>query len=336
MKIFINGLGRIGKLVFRRLCDEGLYKKIHSVNEKEGIPSDQEYFLKYDSVHGSWGEKLNFKNNNLFYKEHPIRVSNFNHIEDLSFPEATPNIAIDCTGKFKDEKSLQAYFDKGIDYVLVSAPIDSKNVFNIVYGINHNDVNLEKYKILTAASCTTNCLAPIVKVLETNIGISHGSITTIHNITNTQTIADSPNSNLRRSRSGINSLIPTTTGSAKAISLIYPELKGRLNGHAVRVPLLNSSLTDCVFEMKKKTDKENINQLFRDASKTYLKNIISYEDKPLVSTDYVNNPNSSIIDCLSTMVVNDTQLKVYAWYDNEWGYACRMVDIVSFLTNKLG
>ena len=217
----------------------------------------------------------------------------------------------------KSEKLLEPYFERKASYVLIAAPIESPTVQNIVYGINHQSIDTSAYKIFTAASCTTNCLAPIVKVLEENIGIKHGSITTIHNITNSQTIVDAPQNNLRRSRSGINSLIPTTTGSARAISLIYPELKGRLNGHAVRVPLLNASLTDCVFEMKQTVEVDKINQLFNEASNTYLRDILSFEEKPLVSSDYVNNPHSAIIDSLSTMVVNKTQLKIYAWYDNE-------------------
>ena len=334
MKIIINGLGRIGKLVFRRLCDKGLYKNILLVNEKEGSPEDQEYFLKYDSVHGSWGDFLTYKNNFLYYKNHKIRVSNFYSIEDIDFKGEKNVLVIDCTGKHNSLNLLNPYINKYAKYILVSAPIESKSVQNIVYGVNHNDVDTKNFQIFTSASCTTNCLAPIVKVLEEQIGIEHGSITTIHNITNSQNLVDSPKANLRRSRSGINSLIPTTTGSAKAISLIYPELKGRLNGHAVRVPLLNASLTDCVFEMKKPVSVEEINKLFIEASASYLKNILSFEERPLVSSDYVNNSHSAIIDGLSTMVVNRTQLKVYAWYDNEWGYACRMVDLISHIMNK--
>jgi len=331
MKIIINGLGRIGKLVFRRLCDENLHKNILMVNEKAGSASDQEYFLRYDTVHGTWGDDLCFENGCLNYKDHSIAVMTEGSIESISFPKSEKFLVVDCTGVNKSEKLLEPYFERKASYVLISAPIESPNVQNIVYGINHQSIDTSAYKIFTAASCTTNCLAPIVKVLEENIGIKHGSITTIHNITNSQTIVDAPKNNLRRSRSGINSLIPTTTGSARAISLIYPELKGRLNGHAVRVPLLNASLTDCVFEMKQNVEVDKINKLFNEASNTYLRNVLYYEEKPLVSSDYVNNPHSAIIDSLSTMVVNKTQLKIYAWYDNEWGYACRMVDILSKL-----
>ena len=301
MKIIINGLGRIGKLVFRRLCDKGLYKNILLVNEKEGSPEDQEYFLKYDSVHGSWGDFLTYKNNFLYYKNHKISVSNFSSIDDIDFKGEKNVLVIDCTGKHNSLNLLNPYINKYAKYILVSAPIESKSVQNIVYGVNHNDVDTKNFQIFTSASCTTNCLAPIVKVLEEQIGIEHGSITTIHNITNSQNLVDSPKANLRRSRSGINSLIPTT---------------------------------DCVFEMKKPVTVEEINKLFIEASASYLKNILSFEERPLVSSDYVNNSHSAIIDGLSTMVVNRTQLKVYAWYDNEWGYACRMVDLISHIMNK--
>jgi len=189
--------------------------------------------------------------------------------------------------------------------------------------------------LITAASCTTNCLAPIVKVIHKNLGIKHGSITTIHDVTNTQTIVDRPSKDMRRARSALNNLIPTTTGSAKAITMIYPELKGKLNGHAVRVPLLNASLTDCVFEVERATSEQEVNSLFEEASNKSLKGILGFEKRPLVSSDYTNDPRSSIVDGLSTMVVNKTQVKVYAWYDNEWGYSCRLGDITRMVAGSL-
>ncbi|MEM9278380.1 MAG: ArsJ-associated glyceraldehyde-3-phosphate dehydrogenase, partial [Pseudomonadota bacterium] len=245
------------------------------------------------------------------------------------------DVVIDCTGAFKTEEKLQPYFDAGIKKVVVSAPVKDEGVANIVYGVNHNIYDPGQHKIITAASCTTNCLAPVVKVIHEGIGIKHGVITTIHDVTNTQTIVDRPAKDLRRARSALNSLIPTTTGSATAITLIYPELKGKLNGHAVRVPLLNSSLTDCVFEVERETTVEEVNAMFKAASEGELNGILGYEERPLVSADYTNDPRSSVIDAPSTMIVDGTQVKVYAWYDNEWGYANRLVDIAFMVGENL-
>ena len=234
---------------------------------------------------------------------------------------------VECSGAFKTAAALDPYFAAGVAKVVVSAPVKDEAALNLVYGVNHDRYDPARHAIVTAASCTTNCLAPVVKVLHEEIGIRHGSITTIHDVTNTQTIVDRPAKDLRRARSALNSLIPTTTGSATAITLIYPELKGRLNGHAVRVPLLNASLTDCVFEMERATTVEEVNGLFAKWAEGPLHGILGFEPRPLVSADFLNDPRSSIIDGPSTMVVNGTQVKVFAWYDNEWGYACRLADV---------
>ena len=237
--------------------------------------------------------------------------------------------------QFKTEASLAPYFAAGIKKVIVSAPVKDGPTANIVYGVNNDVYDPQTHHIVTAASCTTNCLAPVVKVIHENIGIKHGSMTTIHDATNTQTIVDRPAKDFRRARSALNSLIPTTTGSATAITLIYPELAGKLNGHAVRVPLLNASLTDCVFEMERPTTVEEVNGFFKAASEGELKGILGYEERPLVSCDYTNDARSAIIDAPSTMVVNGTQVKIYAWYDNEWGYAMRLVDVAHMVAAQL-
>ncbi|MEL6127949.1 MAG: ArsJ-associated glyceraldehyde-3-phosphate dehydrogenase, partial [Pseudomonadota bacterium] len=234
---------------------------------------------------------------------------------------------VDCTGVFKSTATLAPYLDAGVKRVVVSAPVKEESVANIVYGVNEDIYDPARHRIVTAASCTTNCLAPVVKVIHEGLGIVHGSITTIHDVTNTQTIVDRPAKDLRRARSALNALIPTTTGSATAITLIYPELKGKLNGHAVRVPLLNASLTDCVFEVERDTSAAEVNALLKAAAEGPLAGILGYEERPLVSTDYTNDPRSAIVDALSTMVVDGTQVKIYAWYDNEWGYAHRLVDV---------
>ena len=252
--------------------------------------------------------------------------------------DAGVDIVLDCSGKNKTPEALSPYFDKlGISKVIVACPVTGQvageEALNIVYGINHNLYDPNIHRVVTAASCTTNCLAPIVKVVNENFGIMHGAITTLHDITNTQVPIDSFKSDLRRARSSIQSLIPTTTGSAKAIGMIFPELQGKLNGHAVRVPLLNASLTDAVFELNRKISVEEANQAFKSASEGDFKGILGYEERPLVSIDYVNDSRSSIIDALSTMVIDGNQLKVFAWYDNEWGYSCRMADLTSYVVN---
>ena len=327
----INGIGRIGKNVLKFLLEANMNVKL--INDSIGNTDIHRHLLEFDSVHGRW--KANFTNNkeSISINNKRLTFTNFKKIEDLHLDNI--DIVLDCTGAYKSYKKLEPYFDKGVKKVIVSAPVTDSRIANLVYGINHHIYDKLFHKIVTAASCTTNCLAPIIKVVHENIGIVHGSITTIHNVTNTQTIVDRPGKDFRRSRSSLNSLIPTTTGSANAISLIYPELKGRLNGHAVRVPLLNASLTDCVFELKKDTTESKVNKLFKEASETYLNGILGYETAQLVSADYLNDERSAIIDANSTMVVNKRQLKVYGWYDNEIAYAKRMVDICKLLSSKL-
>jgi glyceraldehyde 3-phosphate dehydrogenase len=243
-------------------------------------------------------------------------------------------MVLECSGKFKTPETLQPYFDQvGLKRVVVACPVKGEiagaEALNVVFGINHQLYDPGQHRLLTAASCTTNCLAPVVKVIHESFGIKHGSITTLHDVTNTQVVVDGFKSDLRRARSCMQSLIPTTTGSAKAIGMIFPELQGKLNGHAVRVPLLNASLTDAVFELMREVTVEEVNSAFEAAANGALRGILGYETRPLVSVDYVNDDRSAIVDAASTMVVNGTQLKVYAWYDNEWGYSSRMADLVS-------
>jgi glyceraldehyde 3-phosphate dehydrogenase len=237
------------------------------------------------------------------------------------------DLVIEASGKMKTVDVLQAYLEQGVKRVVVCAPVKEQGALNIVMGVNQHLFDPAQHRIVTAASCTTNCLAPVVKVIHENLGIRHGSITTIHDLTNTQSILDLPHKDLRRARASGMSLIPTSTGSATAIAEIFPELRGRLNGHAVRVPLANASLTDCVFEVERETSVDEVNALLKAAAAGPLKNILGYEERPLVSIDYRTDPRSSIIDALSTMVVNGTQVKIYAWYDNEWGYANRVVEL---------
>jgi len=244
------------------------------------------------------------------------------------------DLVVESSGKFRTPETLQAYFDQGVRKVVVAAPVKT-DALNIVMGVNDHLYDPARHRIVTAASCTTNCLAPVVKVMHEGIGIVHGAMTTIHDITNTQTIVDKGHKDLRRARACGQSLIPTTTGSAKAITQIFPELTGRLNGLAVRVPLLNASLTDFVFEAARETSVEEVNGLLKEAAEGPLKDILGYEERPLVSVDYQDDPRSSIVDALSTMVIDGTQVKVLAWYDNEWGYANRLMELVRKVARSL-
>ena len=263
-----------------------------------------------------------------------IKVTSAKTLEDADFSGC--DLVLECTGKFKSVDALKPYLAAGIGQVVVSAPIKVPEVLNVVMGVNHSLFDADKYPIVTAASCTTNCIAPAIKVIHETFGIKHGSITTVHDITNTQTILDAPHKDLRRARACGMSLIPTTTGSATAIAEIFPELRGRLNGHAIRVPLANASITDCVFELDRKVTVEEVNAALKEASETHLSGILGYEERPLVSIDYKTDPRSSIVDALSTMVVNDTQLKLYLWYDNEWGYANRLVELAAYTGKQRG
>ncbi|WP_282027613.1 ArsJ-associated glyceraldehyde-3-phosphate dehydrogenase [Ruegeria faecimaris] len=319
----VNGLGRMGKLALKPLLEKGA--KIAWINDGIGDPEMHAHLLEFDTVHGRWEADFDYDKDSVTIEG--IRLP-FVGTRDLNaLPLDGVDVVIDCTGAFKTETKLAPYFDAGVRKVVVSAPVKDGPTANIVMGVNEGTYDPSAHHIVTAASCTTNCLAPVVKVIHENIGIRHGSMTTIHDVTNTQTIVDRPAKDLRRARSALNSLIPTTTGSATAITLIYPELTGRLNGHAVRVPLLNASLTDCVFEVERETTVEEVNAFFKAAAEGELSGILGYETRPLVSTDYTNDQRSSIIDAPSTMVVNGTQVKIYAWYDNEMGYAHRLVDV---------
>ena len=338
MKVGINGMGRIGRLVLRAACG-GIWRSetdprshnrlnIAHINEVKGGVDATAHLLEFDSVHGRWRESIGINSyNSIAVGESRIGFSEFSNPGDVAWGDLGCDVVLECTGKFLRPEHLQAYFDRGVKRVIVAAPVKDEKALNIVVGVNDGLYDPTKHRLLTAASCTTNCLAPVVKVIHEAIGIRHGQITTIHNPTNTNVVVDAPHNDLRRARSAMLSLQPTTTGSATAISLIYPELKGKLNGHAVRAPVLNASLTDCVFELNRETTPAEVNELFMSAANTTLAGILGLETRPLVSADYNNDSRSSIVDALSTMVTDGTLLKVYAWYDNEVGYACRMVDL---------
>jgi len=331
LRIAINGFGRMGKLALRAAWSNEDLNIVH-INDIAGDAACHAHLIEFDSIHGRWGgdKSISSTDGKIHIDGKTISVSQSATLEGVDWKSLNIDLVFECSGKFKTAEQLQAYFDQGIKKVLVSAPCPEP-ALNLVYGVNHQDYDPEQHHIITAASCTTNCLAPVVDVIHNSVGIKHGTMTTIHNITNTQTIVDKAHKDLRRARASSQSLIPTSTGSAKAITTIFPELKGKLNGLAVRVPLLNGSLTDIVFETKRPTNRDEINDLFKAASQHHLQNILGYETRPLVSADYTNDPRSSIIDAPSTMVINETQVKILAWYDNEWGYVNRMADIASMI-----
>ncbi|EPH5798610.1 ArsJ-associated glyceraldehyde-3-phosphate dehydrogenase [Pseudomonas aeruginosa] len=324
IKVGINGFGRIGRLALRAAWDWPEIEFIR-INDPAGDATTHAHLLNFDSVHGRWGHEAGSDGDSMMIAGKRIQVTANKTIADTDWSDC--DLVIEASGKMKTVAVLQAYLDQGVKRVVVCAPVKEKGALNVVMDVNQHLFDPSQHRIVTAASCTTNCLAPVVKVIHENLGIRHGSITTIHDLTNTQSILDTPHKDLRRARASGMSLIPTTTGSATAIAEIFPELRGKLNGHAVRVPLANASLTDCVFEVERETTAEEVNALLKDAAEGPLKNILGYEERPLVSIDYRTDPRSSIIDALSTMVVNGTQVKIYAWYDNEWGYANRAVEL---------
>ena len=333
IRVGINGFGRMGRLALREAWDWPDLEIVH-INEVKGGSETAAHLLEFDSVHGRWRRDIRADDNSVVIDEKAVSFSEDKSPGDVSWDKMGVDIVIESSGKFRTTVLLQPYFDRGVKKVIVAAPV-KEGAFNIVMGVNDHLYEPDKHHLLTAASCTTNCLAPVVKVLHEKIGIEHGVITTIHDQTNTQTIVDAPHKDLRRARAASLSLIPTTTGSATAITLIYPELKGKLNGHAVRVPLLNASITDAVFEVKRKVTEEEVNSLFKEAEATYLKGILGVEERPLVSIDFKGDKRSSIVDALSTMVVDDTQLKILAWYDNEMGYVHRMMELCKKVSASL-
>jgi glyceraldehyde 3-phosphate dehydrogenase len=325
VRVGINGFGRMGRLALRAAWGWPELSFTH-VNELNGDASTSAHLLTFDSVHGRWSEDVHGEGERLVVNGTTLGFSCAAEPGEVPWAELGVEIVLECSGSFRTPELLDAYFQQGVRKVIVAAPVKG-NALNVVVGVNDHLYDAENHRLLTAASCTTNCLAPVVKVIHEGIGIRHGQITTLHDMTNTQTIVDAPHKDLRRARAASLSLIPTTTGSATAIGLIFPELEGKLNGLAVRVPLLNASLTDCVFEVARSTTVEEVNSLLEAAAKGALAGILGYEPRPLVSVDFKDDPRSGIIDAPSTMVTDGTQVKILAWYDNEWGYANRLVEL---------
>jgi glyceraldehyde 3-phosphate dehydrogenase len=335
-RIGINGFGRMGRLVLRAIwARPELELEVVHVNELGGDAAMAAHLLEFDSVHGRWDRSPTAGDDFFAVGETRIGYSRHAAPAEVPWDEAGAKLVLECTGAFRTRAKLEPYFSRGVAKIVVAAPVKDGSALNVVMGVNQDLYDPARHDIVTAASCTTNCLAPVVKVVHEGLGIVHGVITTIHDVTNTQTVVDAPHKDLRRARSSLLSLIPTTTGSATAIGLIYPELAGKLDGIAVRVPLLNASLTDCVFEVARPTTIAEVNGLLRAAAEGPLRDILGYEERPLVSVDYLDDPRSAIVDAGSTMVTDGTQVKILAWYDNEIGYVHRMAELARLVGRQL-
>ncbi len=325
IKVGINGFGRIGRLALRASFDWSEIEFVQ-INDVAGDTATLAHLLEFDSVQGRWHHAVSSEADAILINGKRIRATQEKAIDAVDWSGC--DVVIEATGKHRKGEFLNQYLAQGVKRVVVSAPVKEEGIANIVVGVNDHIFNPEQHRIVTAASCTTNCIAPVVKVIHEKLGIAQASFTTIHNLTNTQTILDAPHKDLRRARACGMSLIPTTTGSAKAIIEIFPDLKGKIDGHAVRVPLANASLTDIIFDVQRDTTVEEINQLLKQASENELKGILGFEERPLVSIDYQGDQRSTIVDALSTMVVGKRMVKIYAWYDNEMGYATRTAELV--------
>lgn len=327
VKIGINGFGRMGRLGLRAAFDSELIDIVH-INEVVGGAAICAHLLEFDSVHGRWDRDISATDAGLVVGGKEISFSSENAPGKVDWAGMGCDIVVESSGQFRSAELLQPYFDNGVRKVVVAAPVKDPQALNVVMGCNDQLYDPQVHHLVTAASCTTNCIAPPIKVIHEALGIRRGTITTLHDVTNTQVVVDAPHKDPRRARSALNSLIPTSTGSATAITMIYPELRGRLDGIAVRVPLLNASLSDCVFHVQRPTTVEEVNGLLKEAAETSLRGILGYEERPLVSADFTNDPRSGIIDAPSTMVVDGEMVKLLVWYDNEVGYAHRMMELV--------
>ncbi|MCY7453814.1 glyceraldehyde-3-phosphate dehydrogenase [Bacillus altitudinis] len=332
VKAAINGFGRIGRMVFRKAM---LDDQIQIVAVNASYPAETlAHLIKYDTNHGRYECDVTAEDDALIVNGKRVLLLNNRDPKQLPWGELGIDIVIEATGKFNSKDQAMGHIDAGAKKVVLTAPGKNEDV-TIVMGVNEDDLDPEKHVVISNASCTTNCLAPVVKLLDDEFGIDNGLMTTVHAYTNDQKNIDNPHKDLRRARACAQSIIPTTTGAAKALSLVLPHMKGKLHGLALRVPVSNVSMVDLVVDLKKDVTAEEVNAAFATASKTSLAGILDYTDEPLVSTDFNTNPYSAVVDGLTTMVMGDRKVKVLAWYDNEWGYSCRVVDLVKFVGSQM-
>ncbi|MED4517097.1 glyceraldehyde-3-phosphate dehydrogenase [Bacillus subtilis] len=332
VKVAINGFGRIGRMVFRKamLDDQIQVVAINASYSAETLA----HLIKYDTIHGRYDKEVVAGEDSLTVNGKKVLLLNSRDPKQLPWREYDIDIVVEATGKFNAKDKAMGHIEAGAKKVILTAPGKNEDV-TIVMGVNEDQFDAERHVIISNASCTTNCLAPVVKVLDEEFGIESGLMTTVHAYTNDQKNIDNPHKDLRRARACGESIIPTTTGAAKALSLVLPLLKGKLHGLALRVPVPNVSLVDLVVDLKTDVTAEEVNEAFKRAAKTSMYGVLDYSDEPLVSTDYNTNPHSAVIDGLTTMVMEDRKVKVLAWYDNEWGYSCRVVDLIRHVAARM-
>lgn len=331
-KVAINGFGRIGRMVFRKAIHN---QHLDVVAINASYPTETlAHLIKYDSIHGTFDGDVKATENSIIINGKEIKVVSNRDPKQLPWAELGVEIVIEATGKFKTQETAGYHIEAGAKKVIITAPGKDEDI-TIVMGVNDGDYNHEKHHIISNASCTTNCLAPVVKVLDEQFGIKNGVMTTVHAYTNDQKNIDNPHKDLRRARACAQSIIPTTTGAAKAISKVLPQLEGKLHGMALRVPTPNVSLVDLVVDVNVDVTVETVNYVLQTASEGSMEGILAFCDEPLVSIDFNGNENSSIVDGLSTMVIGKNKVKVLAWYDNEWGYSCRVVDLAAMVAKNL-
>ena len=330
-KIGINGFGRIGRNVFKAIMKYHKSLEVVAINDHSGAET-KAHLLKYDSIYGIYEKDISYDDKNLIVDGKKIKWSSYSNPNEIDWKSSGVDIVIESSGRFRSATDTIGHINGGAKKVIISSPAKNDDI-TMVLGVNESEYDKNNHQIISNASCTTNCVAPMVKVLNDNFGFESGFMSTIHSTTNDQSILDRGHKDLRRARAAGMNIIPTTTGAAKSVGEIIPQLKGKINGLAFRVPTLYVSSVDLVCNLKSKVTKDEINKAFRDASNSNLKKILEITDEPLVSVDFKQNPASCIIDSLSTEVISENLVKVIGWYDNEWGYSCRTADMVEFITN---